>query len=82
MPWTFWKITNRDKRMEIHDELEIEIFHTLEQLRRMNKALRRHQDGSSPNAFMVEQIQDVKARLTQELQVLMSQATEMQWATL
>ncbi|RIV25412.1 hypothetical protein DYU11_08930 [Fibrisoma montanum] len=65
--------------MEINDELEIRLFHTIEQVRRMNEAIRRHQQADEPNAFMIEQFQEVKTRLTKELQDLMSRATEMQW---
>ncbi len=65
--------------MEINDELEIQIFHTLEQVKRMNEAIRRHQRTDDPNTFMIEQFQEVKNRLTNELQVLLSQATETRW---
>ncbi len=65
--------------MEINDELEIQIFHTLEQVKRMNEAIRRHTRADDPNAFMLEQFQEVKKRLTAELQSLLSQATETHW---
>ena len=65
--------------MEINDELEIQIFHTLEQVKWMNEAIRRHQRTDDPNDFMIEQFQEVKSRLTDELRSLLSQVTEMTW---
>jgi hypothetical protein len=65
--------------MEINDELEILIFHTLEQVKRMNEAIRRHQRADDSNDFMIEQFQEVKSRLTDGLRSLLSQATEMPW---
>ncbi len=65
--------------MEIRDELDIQIFHTLEQVKRMNEAIRRHAQADEPNAFMVEQFQEVRQRLNTELQNLLSQATETNW---
>ncbi len=65
--------------MEINDELEIRIFHTLEQVKRMNEAIRRHQRANNPNEFMIEQFQEIKSRLTDELRGLLSQATETHW---
>lgn len=58
--------------MEINDELEIQIFHTLEQVKRMNEAIRRHQQAEVPNLFMIEQFQEVRQRLNTELQDLLS----------
>ena len=49
--------------MEIRDELEIQLFHTLEQVKRMNEAIRRHNQTDEPNAFMVEQFLGVRQRL-------------------
>ena len=65
--------------MEIRDELEIQLFHTLEQVKRMNEAIRRHNQADEPNAFMVEQFQEVRQRLNTELQNLLSQVTETNW---
>ncbi|MBD2702407.1 hypothetical protein IC229_17290 [Spirosoma sp. BT702] len=65
--------------MEINDELEIQLFHTLEQVKQMNEAIRRHQGAYEPNTFMIEQFQEVKNRLTDELRSLLSQVTEMRW---
>ncbi|QKZ13026.1 hypothetical protein [Spirosoma sp. KUDC1026] len=65
--------------MEINDELEIQIFHTLEQVKRMNEAIRRHQNEGEESTFMVEQFAEMKSRLTDELRSLLSQATETHW---
>lgn len=65
--------------MEIKDELEIQLFHTLEQVKQMNEAIHRHKQLDEPNAFMIEQYQEVKSRLTGELEKLLSQLTETQW---
>ncbi|GAB3997202.1 hypothetical protein GCM10028807_41780 [Spirosoma daeguense] len=65
--------------MEINDELEIRIFHTLEQVKRMNEAIRRHQQTDEPNGFIIEQFLEVRQRLNIELQDLLSQVTETRW---
>ena len=65
--------------MEINDELEIQIFHTLEQVKRMNEAIRRHQQTDEPNAFMIEQFQELRQRLNAELQDMLSEITETRW---
>ena len=65
--------------MEIKDELTIQLFHTLEQVKQMNEAIHRHQQADKPNEFMIEQFQEVKSRLTGELEKLLSQMTETQW---
>jgi hypothetical protein len=65
--------------MEINDELEIQIFHTLEQVKRMNEAIRRHQNKREEGSFMVDQFTEMKNRLTDELRSLLSQATETHW---
>ncbi|MGA0558425.1 hypothetical protein ACO2Q8_17320 [Larkinella sp. VNQ87] len=65
--------------MEINDDLEIQIFHTLEHLRRVNQNLRQHLDAEQPSSLMIEQYQAMKQRLTEELQHLMSLATEVTW---
>ncbi len=51
----------------------------LEQVKRMNEAIRRHTRADDANAFMLEQFQEMKTRLTTELQGLLSQATETRW---
>lgn len=65
--------------MEINDELEIQLFHTLEQIKRMNDAIRRHQGADETNAFMIEQFLEMKQRLNAELQDLLSKVTESPW---
>ncbi|WP_080058130.1 hypothetical protein [Spirosoma aerolatum] len=65
--------------MEINDELEIQLFHTLEQIKRMNEAIRRHQRVEDGNPFMIEQFQEVRQRLHADLQDLLSQVTEVRW---
>ncbi len=57
--------------MEINDELEIQIFHTLEGVKRTNEAIRRHQLAGDPNDFIIEQFLEVKSRLTDELRSLL-----------
>ncbi|WP_143092543.1 hypothetical protein [Arsenicibacter rosenii] len=65
--------------MEIHDELEIEIFNTIEQIKRMNEAIHRHEQSNDPNPLMIEQFQEIRNRLTSDLQRLMSEITETTW---
>lgn len=65
--------------LEINDELEIQIFHTLEQVKRMNEAIRRHQRADEPNALIIEQFQELRQRLNIELQDLLSKVTETRW---
>ncbi|MBN8822118.1 MULTISPECIES: hypothetical protein [unclassified Spirosoma] len=65
--------------MEINDELEIQLFHTLEQIKRMNEAIRRHQRVEDGNPFMIEQFQEIRQRLHADLQDLLSQVTEVRW---
>ncbi|GAB4028942.1 hypothetical protein [Spirosoma gilvum] len=65
--------------MEINDELEIQLFHTLEHIKRMNDAIRRHQRAEEANTFMIEQFQEIKQRLNTELQDLLSKVTETPW---
>lgn len=65
--------------MEIRDELEIQIFLTIEQVKRMNEAIKRHQQADDPNALMIEQFLEVRKRLNEELQNLLLQVTETSW---
>lgn len=65
--------------MEINNDLEIQIFHTLEQVKLANEAIRRHRQAAEPNAFMIEQFQEVKLHLTDELGDLLSTITETHW---
>ncbi len=59
--------------MEIHDELEIEIFHTLEKIRRVENMIKRHVDAGSQD-LLVNQYYSLKKELLQELAELLSQA--------
>jgi hypothetical protein len=67
--------------MEIHDELEIEIFHTLGKIRRVENMIKRHVDIGSQD-LLVNQYHSLKKELLQELADLLSQAikTEVQIA--
>lgn len=58
--------------MEIKDERMIEIFHTLEKIERINKAIHFHQEQASPDALAMEQYHSVKHHLTQQLVNLLS----------
>lgn len=60
--------------MEIHDELEIEIFHTLEKIRRVENMIKRHVDSGSEN-LIIDQYVSLKKELSQQLADLLSQAT-------
>ncbi|MDQ6480427.1 hypothetical protein [Dyadobacter sp. LHD-138] len=60
--------------MEIHDELEIEIFHTLEKIRRVENMINRHVDSGSEN-LIINQYISLKKELSQQLADLLSQAT-------
>jgi hypothetical protein len=59
--------------MEIHDELEIEIFHTLEKIRRVENMIKRHVDAGSQD-LLVDQYHSLKKELLKELAELLSQA--------
>ena len=60
--------------MEIHDELEIEIFHTLENIRRVESMIRKHVEAKSEN-LIVNQYYSLKKELSQQLADLLSNAT-------
>lgn len=63
----------RSKNMEIQDERMIEIFHTLEKIERINKAIHFHQEPASSDALAIEQYQAIKYDLTQQLLNLLSE---------
>lgn len=65
--------------MEISDEVEIQIFHTIEHVKRMNEAIRRHRLADEASPFMIEQFLDIRNRLYEELQQLLLQVTETPW---
>jgi len=60
--------------MEIHDELEIEIFHTLENIRRVEGMIRKHVEAKSEN-LIINQYESLKKELSQQLADLLSNAT-------
>jgi len=60
--------------MEIIDELEIEIFHTLEKIRRVESMIKRHVDSESEDVITNQYI-SLKKELSQQLADLLSQAT-------
>ena len=60
--------------MEIYDELEIEIFHTLEKIRRVENMIKRHANSKSED-LIINQYVSLKKELSQQLADLLSQAT-------
>ncbi|CAG5011716.1 hypothetical protein DYBT9275_05008 [Dyadobacter sp. CECT 9275] len=59
--------------MEIHDELEIEIFHTLEKIRRTEEMIRAHVNAGTEE-IIINQYQALKTELSQQLAELLSNA--------
>jgi hypothetical protein len=59
--------------MEITDSRQIEIFHTLEKIERMNKAILFHKATQNPDSLALEQYEAMKAQLTQQLLGLLEQ---------
>ena len=55
------------KNMEIQDKRMIEIFHTLEKIERINKAIHFHQEQAASDIIAIEQYQSIKSDLTQQL---------------
>ncbi len=53
--------------MEITTKVQIEIFHTLEKIERMNKAISFHKVINPPDEFAIEQYSEMKQQLTQQL---------------
>ena len=53
--------------MEIVDEIEIEIFYTIERMKSIDHAILRHQNLDDPNNFMIEQYQELKKKLSKDL---------------
>ena len=58
--------------MEIHDEIQIEIFHTLEKIGRMNHAIAFHTAQSEPSMISIEQYQELKHQMTSDLVALLA----------
>ena len=63
--------------MEIVDEIEIEIFYTIERMKSIEQAILRHQNLDEPNNFMIEQYQELKKKLSEDLVVLLRKATNL-----
>lgn len=63
--------------MEIVDEIEIEIFYTIERMKSIEQAILRHQNIDEPNSFMIEQYQELKKKLSEDLVVLLRKATNL-----
>ena len=60
--------------MEIHDELAIEIFNTLENIRRVESMIRKHVEAKSED-LIINQYYSLKKELSQQLAELLSNAT-------
>ncbi len=63
--------------MEIVDEIEIEIFYTIERMKSIDHAILRHQNLDYPNNFMIEQYQELKKKLSKDLVALLRKATNL-----
>ena len=63
--------------MEIVDEIEIQIFYTIERIKSIEQAVVRHQKIDEPNDFMIEQYQELRRKLSNDLASFLSQATNM-----
>ena len=58
--------------MEIQSEHDIEIFHTLDKIRRVNQAIRFHSSLENPDSFTIEQYRKLKQELSEQLVALLS----------
>jgi hypothetical protein len=58
--------------MEIHDEIQIEIFHTLEKISRMNNAIAFHATQDEPSLVSITQYQSIKSQMTNQLLELLA----------
>lgn len=58
--------------MEIQNELQIEIFHTLEKIERMNKAAAFHQTQPDVDLLAIKQYLSIKKELTNQLLSLLA----------
>lgn len=59
--------------MEIQDEIDIQIFHTLEKIKRINKHIAFHKSAESPDEFAIEQWEDIRNDLVRQLQELLAE---------
>ncbi len=63
--------------MEIVDEVEIQIFYTIEKIKSIEQAILRHQNIDEPNSSMIEQYQELKHKLSDDLIFLLRKATNL-----
>jgi hypothetical protein len=63
--------------MKIVDEIEIQIFYTIERIKSIEQTILRHQNIDGPNSFMIEQYQDLKRKLSDDLVALLRKATNL-----
>jgi len=59
--------------MEITNPRQIEIFHTLEKIERMNHAILFHKATQNPDQLAIEQYQDMKNKMVQQLLALLAE---------
>lgn len=59
--------------MELTNPRQIEIFHTLEKIERMNHAILFHKATQNPDLLAIEQYQEMKDKLVQQLLVLLAE---------
>jgi hypothetical protein len=59
--------------MEITDARQIEIFHTLEKIERMNKAVAFHKAIDNPDKLAIEQYKQMKRQLSTQLVQLLAE---------
>ncbi len=58
--------------MEIQDEKIIEIFYTLENIQRMNKAILFHADSENVDMFAINQYENLKNDFLNQLTILLN----------
>jgi hypothetical protein len=58
--------------MEIQDEKMIEIFYTLENIQRMNKAILFHADSENVDMFAINQYENLKNDFLNQLTILLN----------
>jgi hypothetical protein len=63
--------------MEIVDEIEIEIFYTIERMKSIEQAILRHQNLDDNNNFMIDQYRELKEKLSKDLVALLRKATNL-----
>ncbi|MEO6284395.1 MAG: hypothetical protein ABIN80_00565 [Dyadobacter sp.] len=59
--------------MKPYDQLQSEIQNTLEKIARVNTSLARHEAQDSPDQLAIEQYNDFKNQLTQQLLALLAE---------